>query len=105
MVGISAVTTNSPAASLRSRRDISARRPSGRDVLVAPGHEVAPRRRAVQAVVGRRPQAGGVRAPYPEAVGGARGPPPEPPPLGAGPPVAGPAGAAPRGRAPGVRAG
>src|SRR3954449_12577884 len=69
MVGISAVTTNSPAASLRSRRDISARRPSGRDVLVAPGHEVAPRRRAVQAVVDRRPQAVDVRSPYRQLVG------------------------------------
>src|SRR3954449_326203 len=66
MVGISAVTTNAPASSLRSRRDIT---PTGRRLLVAPGHEVAPRRRALEAVVDRRTQPGDVRAPDRQLVG------------------------------------
>src|SRR3954452_14434763 len=68
MVGISAVTTNSPAVSLASRRDISGP-PPGRHVLVAAGDEVAPRRRAVQAVVDRRAQPVDVRAEDGEVLG------------------------------------
>src|SRR4051794_20140846 len=68
IVGISAVTTKSPASSFRSRRDIS-RRPSGRGLLVAAGHEVAPRRRALEAIVDRWAQAVDVRAPDRELLG------------------------------------
>src|SRR3954447_26245643 len=68
MVGISAVTTKSPAPSLRSRRDIS-RRPSGRGLLVAPGQRVAPRRRALEAVVDRRPERVDVRPPDRQLLG------------------------------------
>src|SRR4029079_11514900 len=62
IVGISAVTTKSPAVSLPSRRDIP-RRPSGRGLLVPAAEEVAPRRRALQAVVDRRAQVVDVLAP------------------------------------------
>src|SRR3954465_8390707 len=68
MVGISAVTTNSPAVSFASRRDIP-RPPSGRDRLVATGDQVAPRRRAVKAVVDRRAQTMDVRAPDRQVLG------------------------------------
>src|SRR3954453_2873812 len=57
IVGISAVTTKRPALSLSSRADIPARR----GVLVPAGHEVAPRGRAVEAVVDRRAQLVDVR--------------------------------------------
>src|SRR5919112_4663733 len=69
MVGISAVTTNRPALSFSSRRDIPAGLPAGRRVLVAPGERVAPRRRPVQAVVDGRAQAMDVRAPHGQALG------------------------------------
>src|SRR3954454_5703949 len=65
IVGISAVTTKRPAVSLSSRADIPARR----RVLVAPGHEVAPRGRAVEAVVDRRAQLVDVRAPDRQLLG------------------------------------
>src|SRR3954447_19691776 len=68
MVGISAVTTNSPAVSLASRRDIPGP-PAGRDVLVAAGDEVAPRRGAVQAVVDGRAQPVDVGPPHGEVLG------------------------------------
>src|SRR3954452_413485 len=57
IVGISAVTTKRPALSLSSRPDIPARR----GVLVPAGDEVAPRRRALEAVVDRRAQLVDVR--------------------------------------------
>src|SRR3954447_23924568 len=68
IVGISAVTTKSPAVNFASRRDIS-RRPSGRGVLVPAGHEVAPRGRALEAVVDRRAEAMDVRAPDGQLLG------------------------------------
>src|SRR4051794_26926833 len=68
MVGISAVTTKSPAVSFASRRDIS-RGPSGRGLLVAAGQQVAPRRRALEAVVDRRAEIVDVRAPDRELLG------------------------------------
>src|SRR3954469_23783916 len=67
IVGISAVTTKSPAVSFASRCDIS-RGPSGRGPLVAPGQRVAPRRRALEAVVDRRPELVDVRPPDGELV-------------------------------------
>src|SRR3954453_8570339 len=69
ITGISAVTTKRPALSFRSRLGIPARRPAGRDVLVAAGDEVAPRGCAVQAVVARRAQAVDVRAPDRDVLG------------------------------------
>src|SRR6185312_5060249 len=62
ITGSSAVTTNSPASSFRSRVDI--RRPPGGRPLVAAGDQVDPRRGALQAVVDRRPQVVDVVAPH-----------------------------------------
>src|SRR5579862_5690784 len=50
MTGSSAVTTNSPASSLLSRRDI---RPSRRNLAVAARGEIQPRRASLQPVVDR----------------------------------------------------
>src|SRR5262245_1623074 len=77
----SAVTTKSPAVSLRSRRDIP-RRPSGRGLLVPAAQEVAPRRRALEAVVDRRAQVVDVVAPDREPVGARVGLHPDAPHLG-----------------------
>src|ERR1700744_2242103 len=65
ITGISAVTTNSPASSLVSSALIRSgfRRPPGRDLLVAAGREVDPRRVALQLVVDRRSQLVDVAAP------------------------------------------
>src|ERR1700759_3489000 len=62
ITGSSAVTTNSPASSFRSRVDI--RCPPGRRLLVAAGDQVDPRRGALQAVVDRRAQVVDVVAPH-----------------------------------------
>src|SRR3954447_22870524 len=68
IVGISAVTTKRPALSFASSVDIPPR-PPRRGRLVAAGHEVAPRRRALQAVVDGRAQVVDVRAPHGELLG------------------------------------
>src|SRR5690349_21968945 len=64
ITGSSAVTTNSPASSLRSRFDIRDRRPPGRGLLVPAGDQVDPRRGALEAVVDRRAKVVDVVAPH-----------------------------------------
>src|ERR1700748_262822 len=64
ITGTSAVTTNSPASSLRSRFDIRDRRPPGRGLLVSAGDQGDPRRGALEAVVDRRTQVVDVVAPH-----------------------------------------
>src|SRR3954471_13045898 len=80
IVGISAVTTNSPAVSLASRRDIPG--PARGVVPASAPDQVAPRRRAVQPVVDRRPQPVDVRAPHRQALGALVGLQPHAPHLG-----------------------
>src|SRR5579884_426454 len=74
MTGISAVTTNWRASSLRSSSDIAvAGRPACRGLAIAAGHEVHPGGRAAQAIVHRRAQIVDVRAPDRDVLGALHG--------------------------------
>src|ERR1035441_9236038 len=69
MTGSSAVTTNSRAASLRSRGVIRARRPAGGNSPVTSADQVAPGRSALERVVDRRAQVVDLAAPQGQALG------------------------------------